>query len=321
MILKTIKSELGAFLKQRQRMSSSEQTITDIRNDLLNVSSLSLIANEIKSRVVERTLSGFDYRNKAFIPYSPSYAKFKGVGVNDVNLQLTGQMLRDFYVEVKLRPEYTNNDIFFIDLGYLSIHYGFKTETSIDRYFWNADNQYGKNRDFLGASIGVPLLPSKELLNIIETVIGTRSSQDKRATTRQAPYKFENISGSSLGLFVLVEKRESFNYELAGTIIIRNNYRLANDIIQSLNDKYNTRFTTRSNFLYIESLQIHSKYAGEGYGSLLLDEFIRKHYNNIVLVFASPFNHENLGTNSIEAFYARRGFNIFYDKWMIRGLN
>ena len=42
---------------------------------------------------IQSILKGNDVRGKPFKPYSQSYAKRKGVGVNDVNLRLTGKML------------------------------------------------------------------------------------------------------------------------------------------------------------------------------------------------------------------------------------
>jgi hypothetical protein len=46
--------------------------------------------------MAQRTLNGSDIDGKSFKPYSPEYAKSKGVSVNSVDLVLTGEMLSSF---------------------------------------------------------------------------------------------------------------------------------------------------------------------------------------------------------------------------------
>lgn len=46
--------------------------------------------------MAQRTLNGDDINGENFAPYSPNYAKKKGVSVNSVDLVLTGEMLSSF---------------------------------------------------------------------------------------------------------------------------------------------------------------------------------------------------------------------------------
>ena len=52
------------------------------------------LGNMTINKHIQSILKGNDVRGKPFKPYSQSYAKRKGVGVNDVNLKLTGKMLQ-----------------------------------------------------------------------------------------------------------------------------------------------------------------------------------------------------------------------------------
>jgi len=51
------------------------------------------LGNKTILRHIQHILSGNDVRGKKYLPYNKHYAKSKGVGVNDVNLRLTGKML------------------------------------------------------------------------------------------------------------------------------------------------------------------------------------------------------------------------------------
>jgi hypothetical protein len=51
------------------------------------------IAEIIIEHIVTRSANGLDRNNKKFAKYSDSYAEKKGVGVSDVDLILTGEML------------------------------------------------------------------------------------------------------------------------------------------------------------------------------------------------------------------------------------
>ena len=171
-----IKNTITLILTQREKRYKPKKKQNIVNNesdrtDLLTPQVLDRIAELIKQKVIDRTLTGYDYAGQKFVPYTPGYAKIKGVRVDEVNLKLSGGMLNDFYVRVKRTPDHEKKDVFFIDLGAISIHYGFETEFASDKYFWNADNQYGNHRDFLGAHQGVPLMPQKELMNLIQQAI------------------------------------------------------------------------------------------------------------------------------------------------------
>lgn len=56
------------------------------------------ICNDVKDRVLKRTATGKDYRNRKFPPYSPAYAARKGS--SKVNLRLSGEMLNSIRVKV-----------------------------------------------------------------------------------------------------------------------------------------------------------------------------------------------------------------------------
>lgn len=51
-----------------------------------------------------RTLAGFDKNNDKFVKYKKKYADEKGVGVNDVDLTLSGEMLDNLEV-IKTTPD------------------------------------------------------------------------------------------------------------------------------------------------------------------------------------------------------------------------
>ena len=63
-------------------------------NDLLDSNEpMKNICKDVEKRILKRTDSGRDYRNRKFAPYSTKYAKRKGVGQSSVDLRLTGTML------------------------------------------------------------------------------------------------------------------------------------------------------------------------------------------------------------------------------------
>jgi hypothetical protein len=130
------------------------------------------IQNGIRLKVINRTRRQYkDYANNRFIAYSMAYAKFKGVTPDKVSLFLTGKMLEDFYVEVK--PLYYNLSVKGLDIPFdsITIEYGFKSNASINKYFWNANNRHGKNRDFLGLAKDEWLMPEAELKQLVlETI-------------------------------------------------------------------------------------------------------------------------------------------------------
>jgi RNA-binding protein YlmH len=182
MAVRQVKNILGKFFRTlavaqayTKQVSEYVETSQD-RTDLLTPAILEKIGEIIRDKIIERTLRGEDFRGRQFIDYSPQYAKRKKklTGSDKVNLKLSGGMLDDFYVRVDVNPEYADKDIYFIDYGYFTIHYGFHSEEATEKYYWNADNQYGKHRDFIGAAQGVPLIKNNELLEIIQIAIRER---------------------------------------------------------------------------------------------------------------------------------------------------
>lgn len=290
MVLKTIKSEFNSFIKQQKKKDNVDGTIKDYRTDLLNSNTLQQISDEIKSRVINRTISGFDYKNKSFVPYSPLYAKRKGVSINDVNLRLSGQMLNDFYVEAKIKPEYIDTDIFFIDLGALSIHYGFNTELSTNKYFWNADNQYGKNRDFLGATIGVPLLPSKELLEIIEGIVGTTTTSNK--TQAKKPVSDITFTKSN---YTFYAKEGNVNI---GTLEYSSG--IGRSIIEILNNVFYVRGITEELTFYIRTLQ-----AKDEDTAILLLEYALSQNSRVNIFLRNDILLQSISQSNLDSIYTR----------------
>jgi hypothetical protein len=51
------------------------------------------IAEVVIEHIINRSAAGYDKNNDKFKPYSEKYAEKKGVGINDVDLILTGEML------------------------------------------------------------------------------------------------------------------------------------------------------------------------------------------------------------------------------------
>jgi len=68
-----------------------------------------MIKRGLERVVINRTTRQYkDFMGKRFVAYSLNYAMQKGVKPQNVTLQLTGQMLKDFYVEVKDKPALSN---------------------------------------------------------------------------------------------------------------------------------------------------------------------------------------------------------------------
>jgi hypothetical protein len=101
------------------------------------------IADVILNHIVARTLSGEDKNNKSFKEYTPGYADKKGVGVGDVDLTLSGEMLENL--------ELVNHSSGEIVIGYKS-----PSDELAGKVEGNRTGSYGgepnkkKARDFLG---------------------------------------------------------------------------------------------------------------------------------------------------------------------------
>jgi len=152
------------------------------------------LAAKIRNRIMNRTLDGYDYLGQKFDPYTKQYADKKGVGVDDVNLVLSGSMMRNFYVDVKITDE---PEEFFGDYLWfpgVEITYSFnhiedgKGTTPLKKYLWNAqgfDGFYGRkdraglfkrhtpSRDFLGLDNDATLFDEVEINDMLNEILET----------------------------------------------------------------------------------------------------------------------------------------------------
>jgi len=154
------------------------------------------VANRLRDIIVNRTLAGYDYLGVKFAPYTPEYAAQKGVGVDDVNLVLTGSMLDNFFVDVKLDPQPLRlvEGIDYFWFNEIEITYslddtqdGPKT-SPLKKYYWNAQGfdgfasritggepyyRHTPQRDFIGlyAREADELFTQEELNDIINELM------------------------------------------------------------------------------------------------------------------------------------------------------
>lgn len=121
-------------------------------NPSLNTSSRKELSELIIEYIKTRTLDGFDKNIDKFIKYTPKYAKHKGVGVGDVDLVFSGEMLNDIVLLSQKKGELT--------IGYE------KNSPSNGKAEGNIKGTYGqsspvnKGRDFLGIT--------KEEVNVLQ---------------------------------------------------------------------------------------------------------------------------------------------------------
>jgi hypothetical protein len=103
------------------------------------------IANVIIEHIINRSASGYDRNDNKCNPYTEKYADKKGVGVNDVDLILTGEMLD----ELELVSQKS---------GEITIGYKEPSDELAGKVEGNRSGSYGKEpnkkkaRDFLGIS-------------------------------------------------------------------------------------------------------------------------------------------------------------------------
>jgi hypothetical protein len=101
------------------------------------------IAEVIINHIISRSAAGLDRNNKKFPKYSKDYADSKGVGVNDVDLILSGEMLEEL--------ELVNHTSGSITIGYRD-----PSDELAGKVEGNRIGSYGgepnkkKARDFLG---------------------------------------------------------------------------------------------------------------------------------------------------------------------------
>lgn len=101
------------------------------------------IADAILTHIVGRTMAGLDKDNEKFSKYTRKYAEEKGVGVSEVDLLLSGEMLSELKV-LKINPRE-------IEIGYQgSKELIGKVDGNIRGTYGQPEPIPGKARDFLG---------------------------------------------------------------------------------------------------------------------------------------------------------------------------
>jgi hypothetical protein len=101
------------------------------------------IADALLTHIVGRTMAGLDRDNNKFAKYTKKYANEKGVGVSDVDLLLSGEMLSELQV---LKVDANG-----VEIGYKgSKDLIGKVEGNILGTYGQSEPIPGKARDFLG---------------------------------------------------------------------------------------------------------------------------------------------------------------------------
>lgn len=101
------------------------------------------IADALLTHIVGRTMAGLDRDNNKFAKYTKKYAEEKGVGVSDVDLLLSGEMLSELQV---LKVDANG-----VEIGYKgSKDLIGKVEGNILGTYGQSEPIPGKARDFLG---------------------------------------------------------------------------------------------------------------------------------------------------------------------------
>jgi hypothetical protein len=101
------------------------------------------IADALLTHIVGRTMAGLDRDNNKFAKYTKKYANEKGVGVSDVDLLLSGEMLSELQV---LKVDANG-----VEIGYKgSKDLIGKVDGNIRGTYGQPEPIPGKARDFLG---------------------------------------------------------------------------------------------------------------------------------------------------------------------------
>jgi hypothetical protein len=101
------------------------------------------IADALLTHIVGRTMAGLDRDNNKFAKYTKKYAEEKGVGVSDVDLLLSGEMLSELQV---LKVDANG-----VEIGYKgSKDLIGKVDGNIRGTYGQTEPIPGKARDFLG---------------------------------------------------------------------------------------------------------------------------------------------------------------------------
>jgi len=125
------------------------------------------IADALLTHIVGRTMAGLDRDNNKFAKYNKDYAKEKGVGVNDVDLVLSGEMITELKV---LKTTATG-----IEIGYSGSKALIgKVEGNILGTYGQPEPIPGKARDFLG------ILPDD-----VEVIIDSYMEEDTSDLTNE----------------------------------------------------------------------------------------------------------------------------------------
>lgn len=124
------------------------------------------IADALLTHIVGRTMAGLDRDNNKFAKYTKKYAEEKGVGVSDVDLLLSGEMLSELQV---LKVDANG-----VEIGYKgSKDLIGKVEGNILGTYGQPEPIPGKARDFLG------ILPDD-----VEVIIDSYISEDIKNLTQ-----------------------------------------------------------------------------------------------------------------------------------------
>ena len=124
------------------------------------------IADALLTHIVGRTMAGLDRDNNKFAKYTKKYAEKKGVGVSDVDLLLSGEMLSELQV---LKVDANG-----VEIGYKgSKDLIGKVEGNILGTYGQPEPIPGKARDFLG------ILPDD-----VEVIIDSYISEDIKNLTQ-----------------------------------------------------------------------------------------------------------------------------------------
>ena len=123
------------------------------------------IADAILTHIVGRTMAGYDKNNDKFAKYTKKYADIKGVGVSDVDLILSGEMITELKV-LNITPSG-------VEIGYKgSKDLIGKVEGNILGTYGQPDPIPGKARDFLGV-----------LKDDVEVIIDSYLAEDLKGIT------------------------------------------------------------------------------------------------------------------------------------------
>lgn len=131
------------------------------------------IAEDIIEYIKQRTEDGKDKNEKAFKPYSKAYAEYKGVSPQDVDLELSSEMLNALEYRKKGRT---------LQIGYFDDSILGKVEGNVLGTYGDENRANKKPRDFLG-------IKKEKLIEILSEYV------QEGDTFRGAPQVFEEDAG------------------------------------------------------------------------------------------------------------------------------